>query len=144
MMRAYMRNVLLAVVLAAVLIVMLLVETFSPASILPPVNIPNLIGLCALVLMLDCWLNPDGEEEILWSGAMAFVTFFLLGWASGMDLGAPVWKIALVGAVVFGGMAWLFRSIAERIRSGRCGNAALVVTAFGLFLAGQCFTGIIL
>ena len=140
----YMRNMLLAVLLTTALTVMLLAQTFAPAGILPPCNVPNLIGLCALVLLLDSWLNPAAGGSYFWSAALAFLTFFLLVWASGLQLDAPVWKIALVGAAVFGGMDWLFRSIRERIRSGQCGNAALAVTALGLILAGQSFAGIIL
>ena len=141
---AYLRNILLAAVLTVVLTAMLVAQTVAPASILPPVNVPNLIGLCAAVLVLERWLSPESGGSVFWAAVLAGLTFFLLTWASGMLLDAPVWQIALTGGVVFGGVDWLFRSIWERIRSGQGGVAALAVTALGLYLAGQCFTGIVL
>lgn len=140
---AYLRNCLLAVVLATELTLLLLVRMFVPAAVLPPVNLPNLIGLCGLVLLLDraCGGAPGGWIR---SGLLAVPTFFLLIWASGLDLRAPGWEIALLGGVVFGVEAWLFDTCSARLQTGPHGSWALVVTVFGLFLAGQGFAGILL
>jgi len=49
-----------------------------------------------------------------------------------------------VGGVVFTVTAWLFTSIQDRLSSGPACKAAPVVSAFGLYLAAQAFTGILL
>ena len=40
--------------------------------------------------------------------------------------------------------AWLFTTVQERLSSGPSCKAAPVVSAFGLYLASQCFMGILL
>jgi hypothetical protein len=49
-----------------------------------------------------------------------------------------------VGGLVSTVTVWLFSSMADRMLSGPKAKAAAVLSAFGLYLAAQCFTGIIL
>jgi len=59
-----------------------------------------------------------------------------------MTMGIP--PLALTGAVVFTATTWLFSSMTERLSTGPKARAAVLVGAFGIYLAGQCFAGIIL
>lgn len=51
--------------------------------------------------------------------------------------------LAAVGGVVFAVTAWLFASCQERISSGPAAKAAPVLSALCLYLASQCFAGIL-
>ena len=53
-------------------------------------------------------------------------------------------KLGVIGGVVFTATAWLFTSVQDRLSSGPVCKAAPVVSAFGLYLAAQCFAGILL
>ena len=75
---------------------------------------------------------------------MALVTFTALPFAAGFANLIEVPKLALVGCVTYLAMAWLFGQMQERLSSGPAAKAAPVLSALGLYLAVQCFSGIIL
>lgn len=54
------------------------------------------------------------------------------------------WKLALVGGIVFTAVTWLFSSMVNRLASGAQAKAAPILSALGLYLAVQCFAGILL
>ena len=137
-------NILLAAVVGIAMLVLMLCRTFQPAVVLPPLNIPNILILSALALALDAYLAPGVKRCWIGVWLLASLTFGLLPWAAGQADAHVVWKLALVGGVVFTLAAWLFDSMSQRLRSGPVGKLAPVVTALGLALAGQCFAGMIL
>ena len=67
--------------------------------------------------------------------------FGLLPFAACFVGAAEAVKLAVLGGVVFTATAWLFTSIQDRLSSGPACKAAPVVSAFGLYLACQCFMG---
>ena len=50
--------------------------------------------------------------------------------------------LAILGAVVFTAVTWLFSSMMDRLSSGPAAKLAPVMSALGLYLAAQCFMGI--
>jgi hypothetical protein len=52
-------------------------------------------------------------------------------------------KLAGIGCVTFSATTWLFTSIQNRLASGPVAKAAPVLSALGLYLASQCFAGIL-
>ena len=52
-------------------------------------------------------------------------------------------KLAAVGCVTFTATTWLYTSIQNRLASGPIAKAAPVLSALGLYLASQCFMGIL-
>ncbi len=140
----YLRNILLAVVVGAAALAALLCKTFLPAAILPEWNIPYLLGLTCLALILNHYLGSGGTYCWICSALLAAATFGLLPWCAGIVNTSELWKMALVGGGVYLLANGLFDSITERISSGPAGKGAAVMTGFVLFLAGQCFAGMIL
>ena len=53
-------------------------------------------------------------------------------------------KLALAGGVIFTAITWLYTTILDSLSSGPVAKAAPVVSALGLYLAVQCFAGILL
>ena len=72
------------------------------------------------------------------------ITFGLLPWAAGFAQLQEIWKLALCGSAVFTVVTWLFTSIQQRLSSGPACNAAPFMSALGLYLAFQCFAGLLL
>ena len=140
----YSLNTLLALVVFAALLIAVIVRTVSPAVIIPAWNIPNMVLISLLTLLLDHYISPNTKRCYICIPVFAAITFGLLTWLSGFIAGTDVWKIALVGGIVFTATTWLFTSIQDRLSSGPAAKAAPILSAFALYLAVQGFMNIFL
>ena len=139
---SFLLNVLLAAVLGAALAVGLLVRAFFPGVILPRLDIPNVTALSLAALLMERLLAKKVDRNYLRIFAFSVLTFGLLPLAAGTV--GHGWILALAGGAVFTATTWLMDSAGRRIASGNGSGAALVVTALGIYLAVQCFSGFIL
>lgn len=140
----YMLNTLLAAVVFLAAVVMMTLRTIQPAVILPKLGIPNLVLVSLVALLADHYLAPKASRCYICIPILAAVTFGLLPFAAGIIGATEILKVALVGAVVFTVTTFLFTSMADRLSSGPKAHAAAFMSAFGLYLAAQCFAGMIL
>lgn len=134
----------LALILGLALLIAVLVRTFAPAVIIPGLDIPNLVLISLAALVLDHYLAPGAKRCWLCIPVFAALTFGLLPYAACFAGAADACKLALAGGIVFTVTAWLFSSIQERLSSGPAAKAAPVFSALGLYLAAQCFAGMLL
>ena len=139
----YLLNTLLAVVLGGALLAAVLVRTFAPIIIIPALDIPNMVLVSLAALLLDHYLASGAQRCWICIPVLSVVTFGLLPFAACFVGAAEAVKLAVLGGVVFTATAWLFTSIQDRLSSGPACKAAPVVSAFGLYLASQCFMGIL-
>lgn len=142
--KTYLLNTLLAAVLGIYLMVCLFVRAFFPAVILPKVNIPNLVLLSLIALVLDHYLAPDAKRCYICIPVFAALTFGLLPFAASFAGAMEALKLALAGGIVFTVTTWLFTEIQERLSSGPAAKAAAFFSAVSLYMAAQCFMGILL
>lgn len=140
----YFLSMILAIVMAAAMVAVVLVQTFAPAVVLPVMNIPNMAGLSLVVLLLEHYLAPNSRRCYVCVAVFSLLTFGLLPYAAGFIALAQAWKVALVGGVLFTGLTWIFDSIMDRLSTGPKAVLAPVISAFGLYLAFQVFAGILL
>lgn len=140
----YFLNTALAVVLGIGLLVCVLLRTFAPAVILPELNIPAMVLISLLALLLDHYIKGRQKRCYILVALLAAVTFGLLPYAAGFVTMWHALKLAAVGGVTFAVTAWLYRSVQERLSSGPVARLAPLLSAFGLFLAAQCFAGMII
>ena len=140
----YTLNILLTGLLTLVLLAMILVRTLLPRIILPQASVPNLVLLSLVALLADHYLAPKAGRCYICIPVLAAVTFGLLPFAAGIIGADQILKVAVVGAVVFTVTTFLFTSMADRLASGPKAHAAAFLSAFGLYLAAQCFAGMIL
>ena len=140
----YFLNTVLAVIVMIALLVMVLLRTFAPAVILPQLNIPNLVLLSLIALLLDHYLAKGAKRCYLCIPIFSVLTFGLLPFAACFVSIGEAAKLAVVGGIVFTVCTWLFSSVQERLSSGPAAKAAPVLSALGLYLAAQCFAGILL
>ena len=142
--KSYVLNTALAAIVAVAMIAAILVRTFSPKLISPQLNIPNIALLSLLALLVDHYLGKGSKRCYLCIAAFSVLTFGVLPLAAGFVTGIAALKLALVGGAVFTVLTVLFSSIQERLSSGPAAFAAPLLSAIGLYLAFQVFSGIIL
>lgn len=135
-------NTLLAGIVGLALIICVLVRTFSPAVILPRLDIPAITLLSLTALLAEYCLAPEAKRRYFPIFALSVLTFGLLPAAAGM--GAETVKTALVGGAVFTAVTALYTSALSRISSGTPAGAAPLISAAGIFLAVQALTGILM
>jgi hypothetical protein len=94
----------------------------------------------------NCEEKDSGKTESipmanrLMVGRLLAVLPLMAGFACQHDF----WKFGLVGGIVFTVTAFLFTSVTERLQTGPKARGALLFTCLGIWLASQCFAGIIL
>lgn len=142
--KTYILNTLLAGMLGVILLGAVLVRTFGPAIIIPEWNIPSLVLVSLLALLLDHYVAPGAKRCYICIPLFSAVTFGLLPWAAGFAGAGESLVFALAGGIVFTVTTWLYSSIQERLSSGPAAKAAPFLSALGLYLASQCFMGILL
>lgn len=142
--KTYILNTFLAVVLGIYLVVCIFLRTFAPNIILPKVNIPNLVLLSLVALVLDHYLAPGAKRCYICIPVLGALTFGLLPFAACFVGAGEALKLALVGGLVFTVTTWLFTTIQERLSSGPAAKASAFFSAVSLYMAAQCFMGILL
>lgn len=141
--KTYTLNTLLAIVLGAALLVAVLIRTFLPRVILPQLDISTMALLSLAALVADHYLAPGAKRCYICIPVFSAISFGLLPFAACfVGAGAAV-KLAVVGAVVFTAVTWLFSSMTDRLSTGPAAKAAPIVSALGLYLAVQCFMGML-
>lgn len=142
--KTYILNTFLTAVLAVYLLVAVVVRTFCPQIILPKVNIPNLVLISLIALVLDHYLAPGAKRCYICIPVFSIITFGLLPYAAAFCTPMEAVKLAVVGGVVFTVTTWLFSTIQERLSSGPAEKASAFFSAVSLYMASQCFIGMIL
>ena len=135
----YLLNTILAFVLGAALLAAVLVRTFAPIIIIPELNIPNMVLISLAALLLDHYLAPGAQRCYRCIPIFAAVTFGLLPWCACFVDAARALELAVRGCSVFTAVTFLFTDMQDRLSSGPNCKAAPVISAFGLYLACQCF-----
>lgn len=139
----YFLNTALAVVVGVALAVCVVLRTFIPAIVLPQLSIPNMVLLSLIALELDRSCVEEAKRCWICIPLISALTFGLLPYAASF-VGVPeALKLAAVGCVTFSVTTWLYTSIQNRLASGPVAKAAPVLSALGLYLASQCFAGIL-
>ena len=139
----YFLNTALAVVLGVALMTCVVLRTFIPAIVLPRLDIPNMVLLSLIALLADHYLAKDAKRCYLCIPLLSGLSFGLLPFAAGFLTGWEALWTGLIGAAVFTALTFLFSSARERLSTGPKARLAPVLTAFGLYLACQCFAGLL-
>ena len=141
--KTYTLNTLLAAILGAVLLVCVLVRTFLPRMILPELDIPNMVLLSLVALVADHYAAPGAKRCYICIPVFAAIAFGLLPFAACFVGALEALKLALLGGVIFTVITWLYTTMVDRISSGPVAKAAPIMSALGLYLAVQCFAGLL-
>ena len=140
----YLLNTILAVVLFIACTICLLIRVWQPAAVLPVLNIPGMVALSVIALLLEHFLTKGNPRCYICIPVFGALTFGILPLMAGFACQHDFWKFGLVGGVVFTITTFLFTSAQDRLLTGPKAKVAIVVTTIGIWLASQCFAGIIL
>lgn len=141
--KTYTLNILLTVVLGIALFTAILVRTFAPTIILPKLDIPNMVLISLIALVLDHYLARGVKHCYLCVALLSALAFGLLPFGACFVGLWDALKLGLIGGIVFTVTTWLYTSAQDRLSSGPAAKAAPVVCALGMWLAAQCFAGMI-
>ncbi len=136
-------GIILALVTGITILTALILKTFFPRIILPQFNACNIVLLSLVSLVADYYIanrtNRNYPFVVLYS-ALVFGIFPLV-----CLILSPVGALrnAVMGAVIFTAVTWLFDSMTDRLSSTPASKEAPLVSAFGLYLAAQCLLGIV-
>ena len=134
----------LVAVLFAALLTCLLVRVCLPAAIIPPLNIPNMVLLSVVALLIEYFLGKRNPRCYWLTAAFGVLSFGILPLMAGFACIHTFWKFGLIGGCVFTATTFLFTSATERLLTGPKARLAVVLTGIGIWLAAQCFAGILL
>lgn len=139
----YFLNTALALVLGLACAAAVLVRTFSPASLIPHLDIPNMAALSLVALLMDHYVAKEAKRCYICIPVFAAISFGLLPFCAGFASGLEMLKLAILGGVVFTATTWIYTSLQDRLSSGPMAKLAPILSALGLYLAFQCFAGIL-
>lgn len=103
-----------------------------------------MVLISLIALLIDGYVAKGADRCYICAVILGGVTFGLLPYAAGFATDIHALKLGIVGGIVFANTTGLYSSIQERLSSGPKMALAPLLSAFGLFLAAQCFAGIIL
>ncbi len=142
--KTYTLNLLLTAVLGIILLAAILVRTFAPTTIIPKLDIPTMVLIALIALVLDHYLAPGVKRCYLCVAILSALAFGLLPYTACFVGLWDALKLGLIGGITFTVTTWLYTSAQDRLSSGPAAKAAPVLSALGLYLATQCFAGMIL
>ena len=139
----YFLNSALAVVLGIACVIAVLVRTFAPAALIPQLDIPNMAALSLATLLVDHYAAKGAKRCYICIPVFAALTFGILPFCSGFASILEAVKLAVLGGVVFTATTWIYTSLQDRLSTGPMAKLAPLFSALGLYLAVQCFAGLI-
>ncbi|MBR2131553.1 MAG: hypothetical protein IJ955_03285 [Oscillospiraceae bacterium] len=140
----YCLNTCLTVVLFITLAAAHIARVVAPAIVLPTLNLPNMVLVSVIALLADYYIFPRAPRCYICIPVLSIASFGILPLMAGFACEHNFWKFGLVGGIVFTVCTWLFSSVADRLSSGPSVKAAAFLSALGIYLAAQGFTGMIL
>lgn len=140
----YLLSTILVAVVFVACVACMVIRICMPAAVLPPLNIPNMVALSVMALLLEHFFTKGNPRCYICIPVFGALTFGILPLMAGFACQHTFWKLGLVGAVVFTVTTFLFTSAQDRLLTGPKAKAAMIITAIGIWLASQCFAGIIL
>ena len=140
--KSFVLNILLAAVLGAGLLVGMVWRAFQPNVVLADLELPAIAALILIALVIEYLFK--GTQKRAWAVQilLAAITFAVIPFAAGYA-GAGI-RLILCGTAMFAALTFIFDSVAERVNVTCDCKCAMIPTAFVMYLACQCFMGMIL
>ncbi len=136
-------GIILALVGGVSALSLMLIRAFLPHIILPRIDALAIVLLSVIALVLDFYIAKGSSRKYWILPIYAALIFGLFPYAAGLVYALDALKTALLGAVIFTVLTFLFDSMINRISIGRATKIAPAICGFGIYLAAQCLMGII-
>jgi hypothetical protein len=125
------------------LVICVLIRTFVPGFIIPELDVPDMVLISLVALLAEHYLVGNPKRCYGCVAIFAVVNFGLLPFAACFASAPEAVKLGVIGGAVFTAVTWLFSSMMDRLSSGPAAKFAPILSALGLYLASQCFMGIL-
>lgn len=142
--RKWILNTTLAIVCFIALLAMVIIKTFAPIIVLPRFTITNMALISLIALVLDHYIARGAKRCYILIPVFSLLTFGLLPYGACFVNAVEAVKLGVTGMVIFTVLTFLFTSIQDRISSGPAKIVSPVISAFCLYLALQCFSGMVI
>lgn len=139
----YFLNTALAVIFGTMLVICVLIRTFVPGFIIPELDVPNMVLISLVALLAEHYLVGNPKRCYGCVAIFAVVNFGLLPFAACFASAPEAVRLGVIGGAVFTAVTWLFSFMMDRLSSGPAAKFAPILSALGLYLASQCFMGIL-
>lgn len=138
MKKSYTSNMILAITLGLSMAVCVIVHALKPMIVLPGFTVSNVTAVCLVALLSTHYLTGSVSHDGI-TLVLGVLSFGLLPACAGLTQWQTAWKLALLGGAVFFVLSFLFAQMQNRLKTGPAAKAAPILSAFGLYLAMQCF-----
>lgn len=138
MKKNYTSNIVLAAALGLAMAACVIVRAVMPMAVLPGLTVSNVTAVCLVALLAAHYLAGGVSHDAV-TLVLGVVSFGLLPACAGLVRWQDAWKPALLGGAVFFVLSFLFAQMQLRLKTGPAAKAAPILSAFGLYLAMQCF-----
>ncbi len=136
-------GILLAAVTGASCLTAMLLKTFLPRIILPRPSGITVVALILVALVLDHYAAKGSRRDFWLIPVYGALIFGLFSLASCIAAPMAAGKLAIMGAVCFPVVTFLFDAAIDRLSTSPASKLAPAIAAFGIFLAAQCLMGIL-
>lgn len=140
----FLLNTIFTLVLFAALAIAMTLRIFFPALVIPPLNVPNLVLLSLAALLLEYFIAPCNQRCYACVTILGVLACGALPLMAGFACVHTFVNLGLVGGIIFTATTFVFSSMTERLRTGPKARGAVLMGALGIYLAAQCFAGILL
>ena len=136
-------NTALIAIYGGILLVCALLRAFAPVIILPKLDIPAVVLISLLSLLAEHYVAGKSFRNYLWVAAFGILSFGLLTFVARFATPLGILAYGIPGGLIFTLVTWLFDSMMDRLSSGPAARFTPILSALGLYLAAQCFAGIV-
>ena len=140
----FLLNTIFTLVLFAALAIAMTLRIFFPALVIPPLNVRNLVLLSLAALLLEYFIAPCNQRCYACVTILGVLACGALPLMAGFACVHTFVNLGLVGGIIFTATTFVFSSMTERLRTGPKARGAVLMGALGIYLAAQCFAGILL
>ena len=139
----YFLNTALTAIYCGILLVCVLLRAFAPVIILPKLDVPAVVLVSLLSLLVEHYLAGNSSRNYLVVAVFGMLCFGVLTFVARFATPLGILGYGIPGGLIFTLVTWLFDSMMDRLSSGPAARFAPILSALGLYLASQCFAGIV-
>jgi hypothetical protein len=136
-------GLILAIVTGVSLLATMLVRAFLPNFILPSFDGMAILAVTLIALVLDSYIAKDGKRIYWFIPVCSALIFGVFPWVACFLPYIDAIKLGILGAVISTVATFVFDIIKNRLSVTPAAKIAPFISGFGIYLAAQCFTGII-
>lgn len=136
-------GIILASTVGIAILSAMLIRAFQPQIIIPKLDASAVVLLSVIALLIDYYFVKMSRRVYTLIPLYAALIFGIFPWVGCFMSPINAVISALLGAVIFTVVTFVFDSIINRMSISKATKIAPLVVGFGIYLSSQCLIGII-